>query len=151
MEENNKETTFFGDVLKPTQPLGMGNKANLDMQITGSRGWIAFIGILMIVYAALGLFLLFVLWAMVWAPGHSADSALGLYILFGLLFFGLMVFFGVLLLKSSSHAKRYLRQQDEKGLLGYHTKLHAFFKALGIVVIIGLLLVLILIFVSILT
>lgn len=139
MKETDLKATSPQESPQPTGPLSVGRKANLDIKINGTRGWMSFLGIVIIVSGAFTALATLLTGLMsVWLPGTSPGFWAWVLIVSGLIICAVAVFFGVLLLQSSSHAKKYLRQDSETELLKYHVKMHTFFKVIGIIIIIGL-------------
>ncbi len=139
MKETDLKATSPQESPQPTEPLSVGRKANLDIKINGTRGWMSFLGIVIIVSGAFTVLATLLTGLMsVWLPGTSPGFWAWVLIVSGLIICAVSVFFGVLLLSSSSHAKKYLRQDSETELLKYHVKMHIFFKVIGIITIIGL-------------
>lgn len=124
---------------QPTEPLSVGRKGNLDITIKGTRGWMSFLGVVIIISGALAaIFSLLTVSMSVVFLGTSPGSSSWILIVSVLIYTGVSIYLGVLLLSSSSHAKKYLRQDSETELLKYHVKMHTFFKVIGIIIIIGL-------------
>ncbi|TET24035.1 MAG: hypothetical protein E3J71_00315 [Candidatus Stahlbacteria bacterium] len=139
MEETNNKATPSGAGPQPTEPLSVGRKANLDIEINGTRGWVGFLGVVIIISGALAvIFSLLTVSMPVWFLGTSPGSSSWILIVSVLVFCGIAIYVGILLLQSSSHAKRYLKQDSETELLKYHVKMRIFFQVTGIITIIGL-------------
>jgi len=139
MKESELKATSPQESPQPTEPLSVGRKANLDIKINGTRGWMGFLGVVIIISGALAaIFSLLTVSISVVFLGTSPDSSSWILVISVLIYTGVAIYLGVLLLQSSSHAKRYLRQDSETELLKYHVKMHTFFKVIGIIIIIGL-------------
>ncbi|MEA3310766.1 MAG: DUF5362 family protein [candidate division WOR-3 bacterium] len=150
MKETELKATSPQESPQPTEPLSVGRKANLDIKINGTRGWMSFLGIVIIVSGAFAALATFLTVSMpVRFLGTSPGSSSWILIISVLIYTGVSIYLGVLLLSSSSHAKKYLRQDSETELLKYHVKMHTFFKVIGIITIIGLFSMLILMLISI--
>jgi len=139
MKETDLKATSPQESPQPTGPLSVGRKGNLDIKINGTRGWMSFLGIVIIVSGAFTALATLLTGLMsVWLPGTSPGFWAWVLIVSGLIICAVAVFFGVLLLQSSSHAKKYLSQDSETELLKYHVKMRIFFQVTGIITIIGL-------------
>jgi len=139
MKETDLKAASPQESPQPTEPLSVGRKGNLDITIKGTRGWMGFLGVVIIISGALAaIFSLLTVSASVVFLGTSPPSSSWILIVSVLIYTGVSIYLGVLLLSSSSHAKRYLRQDSETELLKYHVKMHTFFKVIGIIIIIGL-------------
>jgi hypothetical protein len=150
MKETELKATSPQESPQPTEPLSVGRKANLDIEINGTRGWVGFLGVVIIISGALAvIFSLLTVSMPVVFLGTSPGSSSWILIVSVLIYTGVSIYLGVLLLSSSSHAKKYLKQDSETELLKYHVKMHTFFKVIGIITIIGLSSALILMLISI--
>jgi len=139
MKETDLKATSPQESPQPTGPLSVGRKGNLDIKINGTRGWMSFLGIVIIVSGAFTALATLLTGLMsVWLPGTSPGFWAWVLIVSGFIICAVAVFFGVLLLQSSSHAKKYLSQDSETELLKYHVKMRIFFQVTGIITIIGL-------------
>ncbi len=139
MKETELKASSPQESPQPTGPLSVGRKANLDIKIKGTRGWMSFLGIVIIVSGAFTALATLLTGLMsVRLPGTSPGFWVWVLIVSGLIICAVAVFFGVLLLQSSSHAKKYLSQDSETELLKYHVKMRIFFQVAGIITIIGL-------------
>ncbi len=139
MKESELKATSPQESPQPTEPLSVGRKGNLDITIKGTRGWMSFLGVVIIISGALAVIFSFLTVSMsVLFLGTSPGSSSWILIVSVLIYTGVSIYLGVLLLSSSSHAKRYLRQDSETELLKYHVKMRIFFQVTGIITIIGL-------------
>jgi hypothetical protein len=139
MKETDLKAASPQESPQPTEPLSVGRKGNLDITIRGTRGWMSFLGVVIIISGALAaIFSLLTVSASVLFLGTSPGSSSWILVVSVLIYTGVSIYLGVLLLSSSSHAKKYLRQDSETELLKYHVKMHTFFKVIGIIIIIGL-------------
>ena len=106
---------------------------------TNSLGWMGFLGVVIIISGALAaIFSLLTVSMSVVFLGTSPDSSSWILVISVLIYTGVAIYLGVLLLSSSSHAKKYLKQDSETELLKYHVKMRIFFQVTGIIMIIGL-------------
>jgi len=139
MKETDLKATSPQESPQPAEPLSVGRKANLDIEINGTRGWMSFLGVVIIISGALAVIFSFLTVSMpVVFLGTSPGSSSWILIISVLIYTGVSIYLGVLLLSSSSHAKKYLRQDSETELLKYHVKMRIFFQVTGIITIIGL-------------
>lgn len=139
MKESELKATSPQESPQPTEPLSVGRKANLDIKINGTRGWMGFLGVVIIISGALAaIFSLLTVSISVVFLGTSPDSSSWILVISVLIYTGVAIYLGVLLLSSSSHAKKYLKQDSETELLKYHVKMRIFFQVTGIITIIGL-------------
>lgn len=139
MKETDLKAASPQESPQPTEPLSVGRKANLDIKINGTRGWMGFLGVVIIISGALAaIFSLLTVSISVVFLGTSPDSSSWILVISVLIYTGVAIYLGVLLLSSSSHAKKYLKQDSETELLKYHVKMRIFFQVTGIIMIIGL-------------
>ncbi len=139
MKETDLKAASPQESPQPTEPLSVGRKANLDITINGTRGWMGFLGVVIIISGALAaIFSLLTVSMSVVFLGTSPDSSSWILVISVLIYTGVAIYLGVLLLSSSSHAKKYLKQDSETELLKYHVKMRIFFQVTGIIMIIGL-------------
>lgn len=139
MKETDLKATSPQESPQPTEPLSVGRKANLDIKINGTRGWMGFLGVVIIISGALAaIFSLLTVSISVVFLGTSPGSSSWILVISVLIYTGVAIYLGVLLLSSSSHAKKYLKQDSETELLKYHVKMRIFFQVTGIIMIIGL-------------
>ncbi|MCK4334588.1 hypothetical protein KAX06_07400 [candidate division WOR-3 bacterium] len=139
MKETDLKAASPQESPQPTEPLSVGRKANLDIKINGTRGWMGFLGVVIIISGALAaIFSLLTVSMSVVFLGTSPDSSSWILVISVLIYTGVAIYLGVLLLSSSSHAKKYLKQDSETELLKYHVKMRIFFQVTGIIMIIGL-------------
>jgi hypothetical protein len=139
MKETDLKAASPQESPQPTEPLSVGRKANLDITIKGTRGWMSFLGVVRIISGALAaIFSLLTVSISVVFLGTSPDSSSWILVISVLIYTGVAIYLGVLLLSSSSDAKKYLKQDSETELLKYHVKMRIFFQVTGIIMIIGL-------------
>ncbi|MBN2380921.1 hypothetical protein JXM67_14075 [candidate division WOR-3 bacterium] len=107
----------------------------LNRAIKNTRGWAAFIGIILIILGCLagvgclvgGIILVFT---------KGIGTALLLFL--GVVMTLIVIWLGALLNQSAKKASRYLKAPDEHQLIAYHSKLRHFFTLMGVVRILAL-------------